>query len=111
MPISTVRSIASIAYNALGQVTALPLGNGLTSQYTYDRFNFRLRRIQVGGLLDLRYGYDQAGNITAIYEGGRSETLRFSYDALDRLTTFEAASTPCGPSPSGPKAPTPTAGR
>jgi RHS repeat-associated protein len=89
-----VNYAANVAYNALGRITALPLGNGLTTYYTYDRFNFRLRRIQTGSLLDLRYGYDRAGNVTAIYDGTRAETLRFAYDSLDRLIRFEAAPTP-----------------
>ncbi|MGC9084271.1 MAG: RHS repeat domain-containing protein, partial [Anaerolineae bacterium] len=40
-----------------------------------------------GNLLDLRYGYDRVGNITAITDtvnGGQVQT--FGYDARDRLT-------------------------
>ena len=40
---------SDVSYNALGQMTALPLGNEVTTGYTYDALNARLTRIQRAG--------------------------------------------------------------
>jgi len=80
-----------VTYNALGQVTALPLGNNLTTNYTYEARTFRLLRIQTGSLFDLRYGYDAVGNVTAITDTvAGNQVQAFGYDALDRLASARA---------------------
>ncbi len=71
-----------------GQATSLLLGNTLTAQYAYGPLNFRLKRIQVGSLLDLSYGYDNVGNITVITDVTNSNQKQtFAYDPVDRLTS------------------------
>jgi len=73
------------AYDALGQLEQMQLGNGLVTQYDYDPSNFRLTHIQLEGLLDLEYTYDPVGNVTVIDDVSRVETYTFAYDSLDRL--------------------------
>jgi len=99
-PPGTVKSVNGTSpyvnnatYTALGQLATLPLGNGLTTVYTYDPWNARLRRSQTGNRLDLAYDYDLVGNVRALHDASRAESQQFTYDALDRLTGFRTAST------------------
>ncbi len=86
------RSITSAQYNAAGQLTALALGNGVTTTYTYHPQNLRLTQLTTGGnLQNLSYLYDNVGNITRITDAVRNETLNFAYDHLDRLTSVTGA--------------------
>ena len=66
----TTTFVAHIDYNARGQRTLAPHGNGTVCEYSYDPLTFRLvslvtlrgtRRLQ-----DLRYTYDPVGNPTLI---------------------------------------------
>ena len=82
---------SGVSYNPLGQMEAMRLGNGLLTQYTYDDENFRLEHIQLPDLLDLSYGYDDVGNVTAIQDITRGEAHTFTYDALDRLLAASGA--------------------
>ena len=94
--------VTAATYNALGALTALTFGNGLTTNYDYfadagEALSFRLERVTVGnGLLDLSYAYDNVGNVTVITDvsGSRNETLAFDYDALDRLIAVSAGEAP-----------------
>ncbi len=80
-----------------GQPLQKTWGNGRNTTYAYHPQNLHLTRLQVSGsLLDLRYGYDLAGNVVAIQDASVGETLRFAYDSFDRLTIFESAQTPFG---------------
>ena len=76
-------------FNALGQPSTLTLGNGVTTTYTYDAQNYRLKTLKtVQGstvLQDLGYTFDKGGNMTKLTDGQHG-TQTFSYDALDRLT-------------------------
>ncbi len=73
-------------YNALGQPTRLALGNGRTTTYEYEPDSFRLARLTTdGGLQDLSYRYDAAGNVVAFFDGVAGLDLSYEYDFLDRL--------------------------
>ena len=83
--------VTGIAYTPSGQVDSQTLGNGVRVNYTYDPDSDRLSRLfvdKVGqlALLDLRYSYDLAGNVTQIDDGARGEVRGYVYDHLDRLT-------------------------
>ena len=94
--------VKGTTYNALGQLEALDLGNDLTTHYDYfdAAGNHRLERIRVqedGGAthFDLAYGYDDVGNVTSIADAQAptsdgTQTLTFTYDALDRLIEANA---------------------
>jgi len=79
--------LTGATYNALGRPLQQNWGNGRVTAYAYHLQSARLTQLTVSGnLLDLRYGYDRVGNITAITDtvnGGQVQT--FGYDARDRL--------------------------
>ena len=109
--------VQQIAYNAKGQRVLIAYGNGIMTRHAYDEQTFHLSRLRTerfthtedgtagtrtwGGsgqlLQDFTYGYDLAGNITAIDERvdncgiagsalGRDRLLReFTYDPIYRL--------------------------
>jgi RHS repeat-associated protein len=74
-------------YNALGRPLRQNWGNGRITTYAYHPHNARLTQLTVSGnLLDLRYGYDRVGNITAITDTvNNNQVQTFGYDARDRL--------------------------
>ncbi len=76
-------------FNALGQPSTVTLGNGTTTNYTYDSRNYRLKTLRtVKGstvLQNLGYTFDAAGNVTSLTDP-RHGTQTFAYDGLDRLT-------------------------
>ena len=76
-------------FNALGQPSTLTLGNGTTTNYTYDSRNYRLKTLRtVKGstvLQNLGYTFDAAGNVTRLTDT-RHGTQTFAYDDLNRLT-------------------------
>jgi YD repeat-containing protein len=80
--------LADAVYNALGRPLRQNWGNGRITTYAYHPQNARLVQLQVSGnLLDLRYGYDRVGNITAITDTvNNNQVQTFGYDARDRLT-------------------------
>ena len=93
--------VQDLHYDAKGQRSAIWYGNGTKTSYTYDPFNFRLRRLLTVKLStneilqDLHYWYDPVGNITEIQDDAQqtlffnnsvvTPTQEFTYDALYRL--------------------------
>ena len=79
--------LTGATYNALGQPLQQMWGNTRVTTYAYHPQNLRLTQLQVSGnLLDLRYGYDRVGNVTAITDTVNSNQVQtFGYDARDRL--------------------------
>src|SRR4030042_1643547 len=78
-------------FNALGQSGAITYANGVTTTQQYYTTNNRLYSITTngpqGGLQNLSYNYDNAGNITTITDSlDGSRTQSFQYDHLNRLT-------------------------
>ena len=86
--------------NVRGQVTERRLGStaGVVKQiYAYTAAeNFRLVSMKAGNvtpysnLQNIAYTYDDAGNVLTISDGaayGGSQTQKFTYDTLDRLST------------------------
>ena len=84
--------VTNVDYNAVGQVTRLALGNGATTDYSYDPLTLRLTGLTTGHpssgtLQDFRYTYDPVGNLTRIDDHlAEAGTQTFAYDDLDRLT-------------------------
>ncbi|CAN5793742.1 hypothetical protein BH11BAC3_BH11BAC3_12900 [soil metagenome] len=108
------RIISETAYDAKGQKQYIKYGNGTTTRYFYDPFNFRLRQLRttrinvdpsfpniVTDLKDsnviqnLFYTYDPVGNITGIYDDAYELAFfnnqkvepknEYTYDAIYRL--------------------------
>jgi RHS repeat-associated protein len=107
-------AILEIWHDAKGQRETLKLGNGVTTNYTYDPDTYRLVNLRSTrsisepcssgrssmfvddhNVQDLRYWYDPVGNITEItdlafntmfFSGQKIEAVnRYEYDALYRL--------------------------
>ena len=75
----------------MGQPGTITYPNGVTTAMQYAPNNKRLSSIVTngpyGGLQNLSYSYDYAGNITSVTDGlDASRTQSFQYDSLDRLT-------------------------
>ncbi len=79
----------NIDYNEQGQITKRDYTNGLISGFDYDQDNFRLKRINTGNYQDLRYKYDNAGNMIEISNPVDDTKETMEYDELDRLTKAE----------------------
>jgi RHS repeat-associated protein len=94
--------VDDIDYDAKGQREKIVYGNGVYTEYEYDEFTFRVKRIKTTRtsdsaiLQDLRYTYDAVGNIVEMadlahetfYHGGHEikAVWKYEYDALYRLT-------------------------
>lgn len=90
--VSTKDILDDVDYNALGKITSNEFANGLTTNYTYNTDDFRLNRIQTGGLQDFTYTYDNVGNVLSVTDAVDSKTQTFTYDDLDRLATASETS-------------------
>jgi RHS repeat-associated protein len=90
--------------NALGQVTDRHLNSTagvICQKYSYTQAeNFRLTALQSGvspnynTLQNVTYSYDDQGNVLTVVDAaayGGSQTQTFSYDALNRLLSAQAA--------------------
>jgi RHS repeat-associated protein len=77
----------SAQYLPFGPAKSFTYGNGLTHTQTYDQ-DYRLNAIQIGGIVDRFYGFDNANNITSIVNNvDLQKSQTFNYDELDRLIT------------------------
>ena len=94
------RYVDSIAYNAHGQRAYIRYGNGTRATYAYDSLHrlTQLRCYDSPGdtMQEIKYAFDQAGNITGISNSagaigtlGGSYANHYRYDALHRLATAE----------------------
>src|SRR5690606_4094653 len=94
--------VTNTEYDAEGRVTTRELGNGLTSAYEYYAWEEGENEpgYQQGGRLhalvtaigettyqDLSYHYDPGGNILQIDNQVIPETILYTYDQIDRLTS------------------------
>ena len=81
--------------NTLSQPTSVVFGNGVVSEYGYDKSTHRLVSIQTRNgshiLQDLSYQYDNYSNLTERSDLKIQNTERFGYDALNRLTSVDDA--------------------
>jgi RHS repeat-associated protein len=95
-----VTNVASYAYTAVGSREAVSLPNGVTTRYAYNALNrlTGLTHINAYGQLLGAYGYTLAadGRRTGAYEVGRhpaipdgfvTNSVSYTYDELNRLTT------------------------
>lgn len=78
-----------------GHVTQEQFGNGILSSAVFDKTNGRLITVQTGisnssaSVQNLRYQWDEVGNLTSRQENNQQITERFTYDALYRLTSTQ----------------------
>lgn len=85
--------VNNVDYAPTGQMQKVNYGNGAYTDYTYDARNFRLTDVRTnnGGLQNLNYIYDSAGNISYIRDYKNSATQNFAYDNLNRLISANGA--------------------
>jgi len=97
--------VGDTLYNALGQVSDRYLGSAagvVRQKLTYTQAeNFRLTALQSGvspnfnNLQNITYSYDDQGNVLTVVDAaaayGGSQTQTFTYDALNRLGSAQAA--------------------
>lgn len=98
--------VRDIDYNARGQRELIEYGNGVLTEYHYDRDTFQLTRLATTRqsfaadgrtVQDLSYVYDPAGNITDLRDDAQQTTYfnntvvephaDYTYDAIYRLIT------------------------
>ncbi|SDJ77558.1 RHS repeat-associated core domain-containing protein [Streptomyces indicus] len=104
--------LLGVDYSAIGQVHQLELGTSASAKRvfisrTYEPGTGRLLTSSTddqtrGPIQDLQYGYDQAGNVTSIFDradtGAGADQQCFSYDGQRRLTdAWTPKSADCSP--------------
>jgi RHS repeat-associated protein len=111
----TYQYLKRLDYDKFEQRVLLDTGNGTRTRYTYDDADRRLTNLQANlsqGYVfqNLRYGYDNVGNVTSIQNDtvapsgpevgmqvGGPSTQTFSYDDLYRVTHAEGTYQPRTP--------------
>jgi len=97
------RLVESVSYDARGERLSIHYGNGLITDYTYDRWTYRLQRVRTlrgsTRLQDLTYTYDPAGNVMEVRDGALQTVYfdntvvepvwKYEYDALYQLVQAE----------------------
>jgi len=72
--------------NANGQIEEFLLGNGLTTQKTYNNSTGIIQKIETGNVQDFSYSFDELNNLTERKDNKRNLTETFDYDNLNRVT-------------------------
>ncbi|MDA8439806.1 MAG: hypothetical protein M0Z51_13235, partial [Propionibacterium sp.] len=76
------------SYRPSGATESYTSGNGIVNAVESDPNTERpTHLLSSGGVLDLQYGYDDAGNVTQIQDGRQGLSASYGYDAVNRLTT------------------------
>jgi len=83
--LNNLSGIAAATYNPLGQILTKKYTNGLTTIYTYDNQNSRLKTIISPGVENLTYIYDNVGNVKSINDSAYGKYYAMTYDDLDRM--------------------------
>jgi RHS repeat-associated protein len=87
--------ITNINYSPTGQILKVQYGNGAETTYAYDPLTLRLANVVTqsssGKIQDLRYQFDNSGNVQAITDYVNTNSQSFLYDDLDRLIQAQGA--------------------
>jgi RHS repeat-associated protein len=95
--------VTAVSYNGRGQLARFNRENDVDTWYTYygESGNYRLQAADTTyygtlntPLLDLNYTYDDAGNVSTIFEDVSNDSQTFTYDHRDRLVTATATGGP-----------------
>ncbi len=80
----TINFITNIEYHPAGLARRYTYGNGVTTTTGLDSRQ-RPDDIAASGVMNLAYGYDDVGNVTALSDSVTGYAAAFQYDDLDRL--------------------------
>jgi RHS repeat-associated protein len=80
----------ALAQSPRGQLEQFQLGNGLTTQQTYDPVTGFFTRTQTTATQDLGFAFDDIGNLTSRTDHINNLTEGFKYDSLNRLISSQA---------------------
>lgn len=91
--------VVTIAYDAAGRRTSLTYSNGTTTTYSYDTSSRLIGIFHAKGATtfeSISYGYDAAGNRTAVVRGSSPATflpasLQAAYDAANEQSRFNSS--------------------
>ena len=83
--IYNLSGILTANYNSLGQILTKTYTNGISTTYTYDNQNSRLKTIISPTVENLTYTYDPVGNIKSINDTINAKLYAMTYDDLDRM--------------------------
>ncbi|MBI4951311.1 MAG: hypothetical protein HY908_04705, partial [Myxococcales bacterium] len=88
--------VERLEHDKFGERAYLVAGNGVPTEFHYGAADRRLARLTAGDFQDLRYSYDDVGNIRTLenqvpvappHDFGGPVTQSFTYDDLNRLTS------------------------
>ncbi|WP_436775184.1 RHS repeat-associated core domain-containing protein [Yinghuangia sp. YIM S09857] len=115
MTVAGATFVPEVVYNPLGQVSYTrtgPLSKQITSSYEYDAHSGRTTRVTndrdtaPGRINDIRYTYDESGNILQISDAegvnptaSTTDTQCFVYDYVQRMTDAWSATDSCAAQP------------
>jgi RHS repeat-associated protein len=75
-------------YRPSGAIASYTSGNGIVNTVAYNDNTEQPTHIgSTGGVMDLTYGYDDAGRVTGIADARQGQNATYGYDALNRLHT------------------------
>ena len=83
--------LINVDYNELGFPSRKLYANALATNNEYDSDTFRLKKITTTNIQDLRYTYDNIGNIIGIVDLKNDNVRSIQYDDLDRITYVESS--------------------
>lgn len=80
--------VSSVSHYSSGNVSSITFGNGVGQSYGEDYLQRPSSVLSSSAHLNLSYGYDNVGNVTAIQDSYTpSESRSMGYDGIDRLTS------------------------
>jgi RHS repeat-associated protein len=92
--------VTRIDYDKFGAKSYIRYGNGTETRYRYDPANRRLSGIDAtsgaASIMQNRYGYDPADNITSVANAASGMRHTYGYDGLYRLTSASGTYAPGG---------------
>lgn len=84
--ISNISEIFYVDYTENNHPRYVNYSNGLSTAYSYNNSNFRIKEIKTGNKQSLNYAYDKLGNVILIIDSVNAVNYSMGYDGLYRLT-------------------------
>lgn len=78
--------LSNVAYHPSGQMKTFKLGDGKTTNVTFDSRG-RVIGVAAAGVVTLSFGFDAGGNVTSYQNVTTGASKSMTYDSIDRLLT------------------------